>query len=127
MNNNKPFLLLAITWFIIISILFFLPGSAFQMDHWMGKIWLDKWIHLGFFGMLVWLWARGLRIAGKRNKMMLAVAAILYGLMVEVIQHQFVVNRSFDLFDLVADAAGIGVGIIMTGIKGFRGRERAVQ
>jgi VanZ family protein len=124
---NKTFLLLAITWFATISVLFFLPGSAFQTDHWMARIWLDKWIHLGFFAVLVWLWARGLGISGRKSMTGLAIAAVLYGLIVEVIQHQFVVNRSFDLFDLVADAAGIGVGAIMARMRGFRGRERRMQ
>ena len=93
----------------------------------MGRIWLDKWVHLGFFAVLVWLWARGLRISGGKSMTGLAIAAVLYGLMVEVIQHQFVVNRSFDLFDLVADAAGIGVGAVMTRMRGFRGRESRMQ
>lgn len=121
------FLLLGITWLIIISILFFLPGSAFQTDHWMAKIWLDKWVHLGFFAVLVWLWARGLKISGRKSMALLAITAVLYGLTVEVIQHQFIVNRSFDLLDLVADTAGIIVGAVMTRIKGFRGRESRIQ
>ena len=93
----------------------------------MARIWLDKWVHLGFFAMLVWLWARGLRIGGRKSMTVLAIAAVLYGLMVEVIQHQFVVNRSFDLFDLVADTAGIAVGAVMTRMRRFRGRESRMQ
>jgi hypothetical protein len=127
MNNRLLSVLLASTWLIIISILFFLPGSAFQTDHWMGKIWLDKWIHLGFFTVLVWLWARGLGTGGGKSMTVLAAAAVLYGLGVELVQHQFVVNRSFDLFDLVADMAGIAVGIVITRMKGVRGRERRTQ
>lgn len=93
----------------------------------MGRIWLDKWVHLGFFAMLVWLWARGLGVSGRKSMTGLAIAAVLYGLMVEVIQHQFVVNRSFDLLDLVADSAGIMAGAAMTRMPGFRSRERRMQ
>ncbi len=126
MNNKLLFLGFAISWLTTISILFFLPGSAFQTDHWMGKIWLDKWVHLGFFAVLVWLWAKGLGISGRKSMTGLAIAAVLYGLAVEVIQHQFVVNRSFDLLDLVADAAGIGAGAAMIRMRNSR-RERRRQ
>lgn len=98
--------LLATGWLIFITILFFLPGSALPSDDWMSKIWFDKWVHIGFFAILTYLWITALSAKGAAL-MYLIFSAIAYGYLVEICQDRFVAQRAFDWGDVAADAIGI--------------------
>ena len=109
-------LLPAIFWLIISTILLTLPGSAMPKEDWLDKIWIDKWAHIGMFFMMVFLWFRG--IPKHRNTkikptiILVTAAAFLYGTGMEFVQKYFIVNRSFDMLDISADAAGCGLGML---------------
>jgi VanZ family protein len=105
-------LLAAIFWLIFISILFFLPGSALPKTNWLGTIHFDKWVHVAFFAILAWFWAMAMRIKTGKHLVLMIIIAGLYGLLVEVIQDQFIANRSFDGGDLAADVAGTCLGCL---------------
>lgn len=111
MSKNRR-LLLAIAAFIFFSILFCLPGSSIPKDDWLGKIWADKWVHIGIFTVLVFLWSFALEVAALTGFIMMLMISVLYGLLVEVVQHHFIPNRSFDYGDLVADFIGSITGIL---------------
>lgn len=99
----------AIAWFLLISFLFFLPGQDLPKESLFAKIpFFDKWVHMGFFFVLVWLWLWAFTIdnASVLFKIIIAIA-IVYGLMVEFIQLYFVNGRSFDLFDWLTDSIGV--------------------
>jgi VanZ family protein len=100
----------ALLYFAVISFLFCLPGSAFPKNNWLSKVHFDKWVHIGFFALLVvlWLWALA---PGKRGIVWLLLAAALYGLCVEVVQDRFIPNRSLDIGDWAADVAGSFAGL----------------
>ena len=102
----------ALVWFTIMTILFLLPGSAFPQDNWLSRINFDKWVHIGLFGGLVFLW---LSAFGRtdNSRMILIVTAILYGVAVEYVQQQWVANRSFDVYDIIADAGGVFLGWVV--------------
>jgi VanZ family protein len=102
---------IAILYLIIISVIFFLPGSAFPQESWFDKVYLDKWIHVGIFFTLAFIWLWALRYQAP-NKILIFL--ILYGLSVEVIQGLFISNRSFDLFDLLSDTIGSVAGILLS-------------
>ena len=97
---------LAAGWLILISILFCLPGSAFPRQSWLDGLHLDKWVHVGFFALLVLAWLLAFRLPAA----LLIGFALTYGILVEVVQHRWIANRSFDVWDVVADAAGIALG-----------------
>jgi VanZ family protein len=101
---------IAIFYLVIISVIFFLPGSAFPQESWFDKVYLDKWIHAGIFFTLafIWLWA----LRHPSNKILIFL--VLYGLSVEIIQGLFISNRSFDLFDLLSDTIGAIAGILLS-------------
>lgn len=107
----KHFRRLAILWLLIISVLFFLPGSALPKEGWLDRIYFDKWVHFGFFTLLLFLWRFYFPETEKYHWILLP-ATLLYGVAVEVVQHHFVVNRSFDIGDLAADMAGAVGGIM---------------
>jgi VanZ family protein len=109
---------LAISWFIFISVLFFLPGSALPPGDsalmiFLDKIHFDKWVHVGFFAILLFLWRTAFDETTNNLTPLLFFSALLYGFLVELIQHQWVANRSFDMYDIVADTIGNLSGLIV--------------
>ncbi|RTL58562.1 MAG: VanZ family protein [Sphingobacteriales bacterium] len=101
-------------WTIAIFILLILPGSSFPKKKWFGEIYLDKWIHIFLFASFVILWslvAKHQSVSKKKNLLLkLMIAGILFGVMMEVIQHFWVPSRSFEVKDIMADGAGAFIG-----------------
>ncbi|MEO7923651.1 MAG: VanZ family protein [Chitinophagaceae bacterium] len=120
LKKLKPSFVPGILWLILSTVLLVIPGSSFPKDDWLGKIWFDKWVHIGMFAALVALWCWGvLRIQNNkgmlRKKFLLtAILALGYGIGMEFVQKYFVVNRSFDTGDIVADAGGCVLGLIFS-------------
>ena len=112
MNKIKPSFLPGIIWFIISTILFTLPGSALPKENWLDKIWFDKWVHIGLFGIMVFLFGWGLlkKIDDhrqlKKNFLSIALTCLAYGIIMEFVQDNFIPNRSFDYGDIAADFVG---------------------
>ena len=93
---------LAIIWTIIVFIGCSWPGSGMpDMSH--GR---DKWMHLAGFAPFGLLWS----LAGRRTLWVMA-AGFIFGLLIEVYQGLMPIDRSFDLFDALADTVGTGLGI----------------
>lgn len=75
----------------------------------------DKVGHFVFYGILMWLTARALRVLGRysRKAVSLAAGAICgYGVLLELVQRAFFPNRFFDLGDIAADAAGVFIAVL---------------
>jgi uncharacterized membrane protein len=114
-----------IAWFFLILVLISLPGSDIPpVETWLNDIYFDKWVHAGLFGMLVFLFIYPiykkmvLPLQVKRNwAIKIAIAAVIWGLTTEYIQKFFIPDRSFDLYDLAADSAGILVAYNWCRIK----------
>ena len=124
LKKIKPSFLPAIFWFIISTILLTLPGSSFPKNDWLSKIWADKWIHIGLFAIMVFLWCWAmLKIytANKRLKVIfieVGIAGLIYGIGMEFVQKYFIPFRSFDVGDIIADAAGCIIGVVYS-ISGY--------
>jgi len=104
------------TWFIMTTVLLCLPGSAFPKQNWFDKIWLDKWVHLGLFAVMVVLWCRAITAAGNRNNsifLQITFYVFLYGVVMEFVQKNFIPNRSFDVGDIVSDLIGSAIGLFV--------------
>jgi VanZ family protein len=102
----------AIGWFLLMNVLFVLPGSTLPKTGWFTDIQLDKWVHIGLFAVLVFLFCSAFNSVSKRIWIVL-VAAVAYGFIVEVVQKNWVSNRSFDLYDVLADTAGSIIGLVV--------------
>jgi VanZ family protein len=109
-------LIAAICWLLLITILLIIPGSELPKRNWFNQIYLDKWIHIFLFLVLVLLWAIGL---GKnyptftrdiKRLFTISLLAIAYGILMEIVQKYFVSNRSFEVKDILADTAGSLLG-----------------
>jgi len=110
-------MLLAVSWFIISAILLTLPGSAIPKEDWLGKIWIDKWVHIGMFSIMVFLWCKTVLKMDTENKKLkiifffIAEICLGYGIGMEFVQKYFIPNRSFDVGDIIADAIGCSIGL----------------
>ena len=110
----------AVFWLILSTILLTLPGSSFPKENWLDRIWLDKWVHIGMFCIMVvlWCWSASFYfIRSKQLKKIFILVALLftgYGIGMEFIQRYFISNRSFDLGDIIADAVGCMGGFLFS-------------
>jgi VanZ family protein len=95
-----------------------IPGKAFPKENWLDRLWVDKWVHIFLFAVMTWLWCRALHQSGSRGKQLvkiflfIAVLSLAYGIGMEFVQRDLVANRGFDVWDIVADAVGVAVGLI---------------
>ncbi|MCX8020869.1 MAG: VanZ family protein [Chitinophagaceae bacterium] len=110
----------AALWLMAVTVLLILPGSAIPSNNWFEKIRMDLWVHFFLFGILVHLWNRYVyhlkNTSGKLKVIFLqiAVAAFIYGIIMECVQHFFVTNRSFDVADIAADGLGSFSGLMVS-------------
>jgi VanZ family protein len=108
-NSYAP----AVLWWLIVLVLICTPGQALpKLGSWADLVSLDKIIHVIIFAFMGYFFMRPVALTNrsikeKRNifiKITLAIA--LWGLTTEYIQEFWVINRTFDVYDSVADAAG---------------------
>jgi VanZ family protein len=110
-------------YFLFICFLFFLPGEAFpQGGNWMEVIQFDKWVHFGIFSLLTAGTCWALRAAEMKTLYFVLGSAVAYGIAVEFIQDQFIVNRSFDLGDWAADIVGSISGTWFWWVRSIKNR-----
>jgi len=101
----------AVVCFIAMSYLFFMPAANIPKIHWMEIIFFDKWVHLGLFALFVGVSTLAFANPEVNNThIRLLLAAILYGIVVEIIQFYFIKGRSFSIYDILADTLGALIG-----------------
>jgi VanZ family protein len=104
----------ALAWAAAIFAFSSFPGSAYPAT---GVPGADKLVHVGLYGLLGALCARGLRLGsslrGARAMWLAAALAALYGMSDELHQ-RFVPGRNADWVDVIADAIGalLGAGVM---------------
>ena len=108
-----------IAWFFIICVLVFLPGKDVPEIGWMNSMQIDKLVHAGMFGGLIFLFflpyfKADISLRNKMNYLVrISLAAIVWGITVEFIQKFYIPGRSFDLFDWAADSAGVVIAFFV--------------
>ncbi len=102
-----------IAWFFLILILICIPAYDLpKVDNWLIEINFDKLIHLGLFAVLAYLFMNPLLKSALTKKekwhyiIKIAIAAVVWGLVTELIQKFFIPSRSFTLSDWLADSLG---------------------
>jgi VanZ family protein len=104
----------AVLWFLLMCILFFLPGSAIPEERgWMALIRIDKLVHMGLFAILFFTWRNAFKFQTKYYSLLLIIACIIFGFLVEIIQKYWIPARTFDMYDVLADSTGVVVGWIV--------------
>ncbi len=117
--KKLPFLP-AVVFFIITVILLTLPGSSFPKSHFFDIPYFDKWVHVGIFSILCFLFSIPFvhfsinNLQKKYWFVLILLMGILYGILMEFVQKYWVINRSFDEMDMVADAIGSVLAWLVT-------------
>ncbi|WP_394348860.1 VanZ family protein [Aequorivita antarctica] len=111
--GDKPLLLIAIFYTCFISVLFFIPSQDLPKVQFSA---LDKIVHSLIYFILVNLWMLYLYIKNDfqfNNKwiLILLLSALLYGIIIEILQGLLTISRSADIFDVAANFIGSLIGI----------------
>ncbi len=105
----------AFLWLILILVLCTLPGKDIPHNGWMDRIHMDKLVHFGLFGGIVFFLALGYYRQKKHisplTLFVFVLSAAMYGLAIEFIQKYFAIDRSFDMNDVAADTLGAIAGV----------------
>ena len=99
-------------WFFVVMVLTFLPGKNLPGNSFLERIYFDKWVHVGMFGLMVILFIRPYAFSPlptalkMQHFFRIAITVALWGLATEFIQEYLIDGRSFDILDFVADSIG---------------------
>ncbi|GAB3934351.1 VanZ family protein [Larkinella terrae] len=94
----------AIAWTIIIFI-----GCAWPSDYPSPGLTVnDKLLHVSIFGLWGLLW-----VTIYRFPVRLFIIGVVYGFLIEIYQLVMPINRDFEWLDLLADACGILLGLVV--------------
>ena len=127
LKKNVSTIVFAVLWLLLVTILLCTPGTKFPKITWEDKIWLDKWVHIFLFMILVILWSmayshkKNTQIDNRKIFFKIMVVGCLYGIAIEIVQKYFIPFRSFDLMDIIADGIGCVIGYFFA-IKRFYSR-----
>jgi VanZ family protein len=100
----------AIFWSVIIFLLLVMPPVNIKPEKPLEFSGLDKTIHFLLFGIMVWLWGYYQKTVSSKRKdltlqlFFITIIVIGYGIVMEYVQDW--VGRDFDVWDMLADAAG---------------------
>lgn len=79
---------------------------------------LDKIVHVGVFALTVWAVARVLpRDAGRPTLAAVVGIALVHAVLIEVVQGVVLPGRSGSAGDVLADAAGIALGLALWALE----------
>jgi hypothetical protein len=111
--KKKTYFLLAILWTLLVTVLSLITiksdiGSSINIAN------KDKFVHFTFYFVFVVLWF--LYVESKninpKTKYKILFASIGYGILMEICQGIFTINRIPDIFDVLANSAGAILGIL---------------
>lgn len=111
----------AIIWFFISVFLLLMPGSDIPDSRFFELVYFDKWVHIGMFALLTFFWIFPFLYANRGSIILYCFITafwILFGILIEFIQYYFASERSFDLFDIMADAFGCLMALTVIVVKG---------
>jgi glycopeptide antibiotics resistance protein len=105
----------AIVWITLILVLCTMPNKDVPHTSWFDMVHMDKVVHFGLFGGIVFFLSLGYHWQKKHIPALVlflfVMSAALYGLAIEFIQRYFTADRSFDMNDVAADTLGAIAGV----------------
>lgn len=105
----SKYAILPILWAILIAVLCGIPGRDIPHISFLEIISFDKFVHAGIFFVLIVL---SLRNFSKNNtlksttKYYLLAFCIGYGIFLEILQSAIFIERSADIYDVIANSFG---------------------
>ena len=109
--SERNFLLLAIIWTVLITVASLVSSSAIPK---VNLLWNDKIVHFLFYFFFVVFWSIALHknFYSKKYSFIIVVFAIVYGIIIEVLQELLTTTREPDLYDVFANALGAIIGYL---------------
>lgn len=109
--DKRLLLFLAIVYTVVLTVASLInidgvPKIGFSFD--------DKIYHFLAYLILAILWVTYIRHHPKNGKVLIAtIILILFGVILELVQHRFNPNRTYDNLDLLANCLGVVVGMLI--------------
>ena len=118
---------LAWIWTMVVLVICWTPKSVLPVSEDVPRAYLlphpDKWVHAGIFAVFAFLWMRAWKAPGRIWKIL--VVGLALALITELGQATWLVQRDADIFDALADAVGVVLGIASA--VGLEARNKANQ
>ena len=107
--SERNFLFFAIIWTVLITVASLVSSSAIPK---VNLLWNDKIVHFLFYFFFVVFWSFALHknFYLKKYSFIIVVFAIVYGIIIEVLQELLTTTREPDLYDVFANALGAIIG-----------------
>ncbi|WP_143309843.1 VanZ family protein [Chitinophaga vietnamensis] len=113
--KNWKYFIPAVLWVVMIFILCTLPGKDIPTTPFLEKIHFDKFVHFGLFGGIVFFFSLAIyqkkKYVSAGTLLLFVVLSAAYGVAIEFIQKYWAIDRSFDLYDALADTLGAIAGV----------------
>ena len=104
--------ILAIVWTAFIASSCLLPSSLFKPFTFQSLLELDKFIHLVLYFVFVQLWVLNLEKINRKNKLVILLIGIIYGIFIEFMQSAMNIGRNYEIDDMIANTLGAILGIV---------------
>ena len=115
MLSQKRALQLAILWTSGILLACLIPGNEVPHIH---IPLADKWVHFIIFAGFSFLWLSTFKQANAAKGVLIFILSVLLGYAVELLQDSGITTgRSYDVYDIVADAVGGALGVCLFFIR----------
>jgi len=80
----------------------------------LGSSYDDKIFHFLAYVVLAFLWVTYFKTVKKKNgRVVVFFFLILFGVVLELIQHQVNPKRTYDIYDLIANCIGVSLGTLI--------------
>ncbi|MBT8261631.1 MAG: VanZ family protein [Bacteroidia bacterium] len=114
LSGRRNLLLLGVIYTLIITFASLAPDrgvSTFDI------LFLDKYVHVVMHWLLTFIWLSYFFLGDQNHfssKMVILalITCFFYGIVVEAFQHWFTETRTFDFFDIIANAIGDLLGLL---------------
>lgn len=103
----------AIIWTAFIASSCLLPAAVFKPFSFQSLLGLDKIIHLTLYFFFVQLWALSNENLTQKNKVVILISGIIYGVLIEFLQSALNNGRSFEIDDMIANTMGCILGTML--------------
>lgn len=106
-----------IFWAILILVLCSIPGKDIPSVGWLQVLSPDKWVHAAIFAvqylLLIFAFSNKhvARLGQFSGHWISIILSLLYAALTEVYQHVFLPDRYGDVYDFIANAIGVLLGI----------------
>ena len=114
LSEPKTLLLIGVIYTLLITIVLLLPASEIPQIR---ISFVDKIAHVLIHGFLSFIWLLYRFSSDKyhislKNVFVVLFICFSYGIIIEAVQHWFILSRSYDVFDIVANEFGSLFGLL---------------